>query len=84
MKEWLPSLSSWKKWFRDKADLKVGDVVITTSQEVPRETCWLERIIAVHPAADGTVWVADVKVQGTTLRRPVVKLCPLVRTDDPP
>ncbi len=60
MKEWLQSLSSRKKWFRHKADLKFRDVVIAICQDVPWEKWPLGRIIAVHPGADGTVRVADI------------------------
>ena len=84
MKELLPSLSPRTKWFKDEIDFKVGDVVIVPTQDMPRGKWPLGRITAVHPGSDGIVRVVDVKVQGTTLRRPVVKLCPLASVDDLP
>ena len=75
--EWLPSLSPRKKWGKEKRDLGVGDLVLVLSTDTPRGKWPLGRIIEVFPGPDGHVRTADVKVKGSILRRPIVKLCPL-------
>jgi len=77
LREWLPSLSPRKKWGKEKRDLGVGDLVLVLSTDTPRGKWPLGRIIEVFPGPDGHVRTADVKVKGSILRRPIVKLCPL-------
>ena len=45
LREWIPSLRGRKKWHSDKADLKVGDVVIVTSTDTPRGKWPLGQIV---------------------------------------
>ena len=74
--EWLPSLSPRKKRGKEKRDLEVGDLVLILSTDTPRGKWPLGRIVQVFPGPDGHVRTADVKVKGSILRRPIVKLCP--------
>ena len=77
MQEWIPSLSPRKKWFKEKQDLKVGDIVLLLSSDLPRGKWPMGRVVQVFPGPDGHVRTADVNVRGGILRRPIVKLCPL-------
>ena len=77
MEEWLPSLNSRKKWHREHRDFKAGDVVLLLSPGTPRGQWPLGRITQTYPGPDGHVRTVDVRTGGTTIRRPVVKLCPL-------
>lgn len=77
LREWLPSLSPRKKWGKEKRDLEVGDLVLVLSTDTPRGKWPLGRIVQVFPGPDGHVRTADVRVKGSILRRPIVKLCPL-------
>ena len=45
LREWIPSLSARKKWHSDKANLKVSDIVIITSTEIPRGRWPLGRVV---------------------------------------
>ena len=75
MMEWLPSLNTRKKWQRPH--FEVGDVVLLLSPENPRGRWPLGRITQTFPGPDGCVRTVDVKTGGNTIRRPVVKLCPM-------
>ena len=77
--EWIPSLIARKKWCREQNDLKAGDIVIVMSLDTPRGKWPLGRIAKMFPAKDNKVWVVDVQVGKTVLRRAIVKLCPLER-----
>ena len=77
LREWIPSLSGRKKWRSDRADLKVGDVVIVMATDTPRGKWLLGRIEKVFPGKDNKVRVVDVQVGRSVFRRPIVKLCPL-------
>ncbi|XP_053400551.1 uncharacterized protein LOC128557312 [Mercenaria mercenaria] len=81
--EWLPSLRTSKKWHRINPDLKVNDVVIVTSNDLPRAQWPLGRITRVHTSRDGHVRAANVLMNGKEFVRPITKLCPLeINADD--
>ena len=76
-REWLPTLSPRGKWGKERGDLQVGDLVLVLSTDIPRGKWPMGGIVQVFPGADGHVRTADVRVKGSVLRRPIVKLCPL-------
>ncbi|XP_053373983.1 uncharacterized protein LOC128546731 [Mercenaria mercenaria] len=81
--EWLPSLRTSKNWHRINPDLKVNDVVIVTSNDLPRAQWPLGRITRVHTSRDGHVRAANVLMNGKEFVRPITKLCPLeINADD--
>lgn len=77
LKEWLPSLQTLKKWHKVQPDLKINDVVIVMSSDMPRAQWPLGRITRVHKSRDGHVRAANVLMNGKELVRPITKLCPL-------
>jgi hypothetical protein len=77
IKEFLPSLNIRNKWFHQKRNLKVGDVVLVVEANAKRGDWPLGRITEVRPGADGLVRVVKVKVGKTIYKRPVHRLCPL-------
>ncbi|XP_071095446.1 uncharacterized protein [Haliotis cracherodii] len=81
MREWLPTLNVRKKWVTSSRDFQVDDVVIVVSQDNPRGTWPMGRILKTYPGKDGHVRVVDVKVGGSRLTRPVTKICPLEYRD---
>ena len=64
-----------KKWFQQKRNLKVGDLVLVVEAE--RGDLPLERIIEVCPSSDALIRVVKMKLWKTIYRRPVHRLCPL-------
>ena len=77
MTEWVPSLSGRKKWFKERKNLQVGDVVLLVSPENQRAQWPLARILETYPGKDGFVRSVKVQVGDKQLIRPIVKLCPL-------
>ena len=78
MKEWLPQFRGRSKWQKDNQDLKVDDVVIIFSPDLPRGKWPLGIIVAVYPGQDDRVRVVDVKTGGQIYKRPANKMCPLI------
>ena len=77
LREWLPALSSRKKWYQERRDLQIGEVVLVVSPDTARGNWPLGRIVEVYPGQDGRVRVAKIQVGQSTVVRPVTKLCPL-------
>ena len=76
MTEWIPSLSTRKKWFHEK-NLEVDDIVLLISPDSHRAHWPLGRVIEVYPGKDGQVCSVKLQVGDKQLVKPVVKLCPL-------
>ncbi|XP_067649100.1 uncharacterized protein [Haliotis asinina] len=73
MREWLPTLNVRKKWVTPSRDFKVDDVVILVSQDNPRGTWPLGRVVKTYPGKDGHVRVVEVQVGQSRFTRPVTK-----------
>ena len=76
-KEWLPSLAPRKKWFYQHKDVKIDYVVLVISPDSTRGQWPLGRITKVHCGKDGHIRAAEVRVNNSTVVRPITKLCPL-------
>ena len=77
LQEWVPTLNTRRKWYREQRDVRVGDVMLVVSTDTPRGKWPLGRVLEVYPRKDGHVRVAKIQVGKGTLMRPVTKLCPL-------
>ena len=75
--EWIPSLSTRKKWLHERKNLQENDVVLLVSLDSCRAHWPLGRVIEVYPGKDGRVCSVKLQVGDKQLVRPVVKLCPL-------
>lgn len=75
--EYLTSLQQRPRWQSIQDNLSVGQMVIIRQDNMPPTKWLLGRIEAIHPGEDGLVRVATVRTQNSTLKRPIVKLCPL-------
>lgn len=75
--EYLSGLQQRPKWQSAIGNLKIGQLVIIRQDDLPPAKWLLGRIEQIHPGDDGLVRVATVRTQHSTLKRPVVKLCPL-------
>ena len=62
LREWLPELSSRRKWFQSGRDLKVDDVVLVMSPETTRRNWPLGRIFETYPGNVGRVRVVKILV----------------------
>jgi len=81
-KEYLPQLQIRQKWLRKRRDLTVGDVVLVSANNSPRNTWPLGRVLKVHSDKKGIVRRVTVKTKSGILERPVDKLCLLLETED--
>ena len=77
MREWVPSLSSRRRWYQSRKNLQVNDIVLLVSPESPRSHWPLGKVIEVYPGKDGHIRSVKLQVGDKQLVRPIVKLCPL-------
>ncbi|XP_067205335.1 uncharacterized protein [Linepithema humile] len=76
-KECLQRYLSVYKWNQETSPLQKDTLVLVIDERYPPSKWPLGRIIASHPGKDGKVRVVTVCTQTSTLKRPIVKLCPL-------
>lgn len=75
--EYLNTLQTRAKWFHEKNNVKIGDIVLIKDENLPTNKWMLARITETHPGNDGVVRVVTIKTRKSTFKRPVNKLCPL-------
>ena len=71
-----------QKWLRKRRNLTVGDVVLVSADNSPRNTWPLGSVLKVHSDKRDIVGRVTVKTKSGILDRPVDKLCLLLETKD--
>lgn len=74
-KEYLPTLQESKKWTQSKENLRVGDMVLVSDENNPRNLWPLARVVETFPGKDGKVRTVKVKTRSSEMVRPIHKLC---------
>ncbi|KAI7792540.1 hypothetical protein IRJ41_018921, partial [Triplophysa rosa] len=65
-KEYILNLQSRQKWYKNRRNLKVNDIVLLQNELAPRNEWKLARIIEVYPGSDGRVRKLKLMVSDTT------------------
>lgn len=76
--EYLDHVWARTKWYFAKQNAKVGDVVLIRAENTPPAQWPLGVITDVHPGDDMKVRTVSLRCNGTTTKRPITKLVPLV------
>ena len=79
--EYLHTLQARSKWTKSSTPIPVGTVVVLMENNLPPLQWPLGVVEALHPGSDGEIRVVTVRTASNTLRRPVVKVCPLPSDD---
>ena len=74
LKEYLPTIAERSKWFAEKRNLGVNDIVILTKDPTAQHMFELGVVRKVFPDNKGLVRSVLVKCQDKTLQRPISKL----------
>ncbi|XP_077265702.1 uncharacterized protein LOC143899343 [Temnothorax americanus] len=76
--KYLNTLQQRPKWWTSVNPLAVGSLVLIRDANMPPLRWRRGRVEALHPSSDDVPRVATVRVaDGSTISRPLVKLCPL-------
>ena len=76
--EYLSTLQQRFKWTQKREDLRIGDLVLVREDNQPQMKWKMGRVVQLFPGADSKVRVVTVKTADGEIKRPVVKLCPLM------
>ena len=76
--EYLPTIKYRQKRYETKRNVMVNDIVILVDKNTPRSKLPLGRILKTFPDPKGFVRSAIVKMHGSEVKRPVLKMCVVV------
>ncbi|XP_029179167.1 uncharacterized protein LOC114946687 [Nylanderia fulva] len=80
--DYLHTLHQRQKWRTVEPPIKINDLVIIKNPLLPPAKWDMARVIETHPGPDGHTRVVTVRTASSTLKRPITKICPLIRTDE--
>lgn len=76
--DYLHLLQQRSKWrFQKEPELVVGSLVLIKEDNKPPMQWPMGRVVAVHPGKDNIVRVVSIKTKNGTIKRSIVKICPL-------
>lgn len=75
--EYLNTLQQRSKWQQHKPQVKVGDLALLRSDQLPPCAWALGRVLAVYPGPDNLVRVVSIKTQSGEFMRPITQICVL-------
>lgn len=74
-REYLPLLQCRQKWINRSRDFRVNDIVLVTSNNIPREQWPVGIIETCETDSDGLVRTVGVRISSGTIRRDVRNIC---------
>lgn len=75
--EHVKAMINRNKWHQSRPNLEKNDIVLVLNELLPPTQWPLGRIIETYPDKEGKVRTVDVLFNGSILKRPIHKLCPL-------
>lgn len=82
IRHYLPTLQTRSKWRAPVDNIKEGAVVLLADPQIPRGQWKIGRVVKVMPGLDGLIRTAEVKINGRTYVRPIVRLIVLPEVKD--
>ena len=76
-REYLPTLTTRRKWTADAENLRPGELVLTAEENTPRGMWIMARVVKPITGTDGRVRAAVVKTAYGEVARPAVRPCVL-------
>ena len=73
--EFMPNLTQRQKWFQPGRNVQVGDVVLLAESMQQRSKWVMGRVLETYPDKHGKVRTVLLKTLGSTMKRPIAKLC---------
>jgi hypothetical protein len=74
-KDYLHGMQQRTKRYKERVELKIGDLVVMVEDNISSFNWPLARIIDTHPGSDGIIRVVTVRNQHGIYKRPVAKVC---------
>ena len=73
--EFMPNLTQRQKWFQPGRNVQVGDVMLLAESMQQRSKWVMGKVLETYPDKNGKVRIVLLKTPGSTMKRPIAKLC---------
>lgn len=80
--EYLQQLQARSKWRSPDKNIKINDIVLVKEDNLPPGKWAMGRVQELHPGKDGHVRVVSLKTKNNIIKRPVIKLVPLLSEEN--
>lgn len=83
-KEYIDQLQPRQKWCKKETNVRIGQIVVISEDNVPPSRWPIGKITAVYPGKDGLIRTVDVSCNGSTFKRPIHRLglLPILDNED--
>ena len=81
MEEYPRTLINRRKWNERRDNIALDDIVLIVDTFLPRGQWPMGRVVKLYPDSVGVVRIVDVKSSTGVLKRPISKLCVIVKAD---
>ena len=82
MREYLPQLQQRNKWFYERRNIKIGDLVLILDESTPRNLWPMGLVVDINMGRDNLVRSVKVKTKSTILVCPITKVILLEGADE--
>ena len=82
MQHFVPNLQMRNKWFKERKNVSIGDVVLVIDSNIPRSKWQLAIIIETFPGNDGHIRSVKIRTSSGQYTRPITKLCLLLTKEE--
>ncbi len=82
MRNFVPNLQARSKWFKQRENVCVGDIVLVIDKDVARSKWNMGRVEEVYPGSDGLVRSVKVRTVTGIYDRPITKLVMLLSKEE--
>ena len=79
VEEYPKTMFPRRKWNERRVNLGLGDIVLLVDSFTPRGQWPLRRVVKLYPDSEEVVRIVDVKTTSGILKRPITKLCVIVK-----
>ena len=82
VREYLPQLQQRNKWFYERRNIKIGDLVLILDESTPRNLWPMGLVVDINMGRDNLVRSVKIKTNSATLVRPITKVILLEGADE--
>ena len=82
MLHFIPKLQSRGKWYKERKNLSVGDLVLVMDSQLARNQWEMAIVTKIYPGDDGLVRSVEIRSKSGLYDRPITKLCLLASKEE--
>ena len=82
MNNFVPNLQIRSKWFKQRENIQIGDIVLNIDKNVSRSNWQMAVVVETYKGHDGNTRSVKIKTTTGCYDRPITKLCLLLSKEE--